>query len=101
MAAIDDWLTRRSFERRTRELITPLYRAARALTGTTADAEDLVHDAYIKAFLAFRGGEFRSAESCRAWLFRIMVNTFRDQYRRRLRQPAPELVARGNQCRSP
>jgi len=51
-----------------------------------------VHDAYIKAFLAFREGEFRSVGSCRAWLFRIMVNTFRDQYRSRLRHPALELV---------
>ena len=92
MAAFDDWLTHRSFERRTRELVTPLYRAARALTDSVADAEDLVQDAYIKAFLAFREGEFRSVESCRAWLFRIMVNTFRDQYRRRVRQPALELM---------
>jgi RNA polymerase sigma-70 factor, ECF subfamily len=92
MAAFDEWLTRRSFERRTRELVTPLYRAARALTGSVTDAEDLVHDAYIKAFLAFREGEFRSVRSCRAWLFRIMVNTFRDQYRRRLRRPELALV---------
>jgi RNA polymerase sigma-70 factor (ECF subfamily) len=92
MAAFDDWLTRRSFERRTRELVSPLYRAARALTGSVTDAEDLVQDAYIKAFLAFREGEFRSVGSCRAWLFRIMVNTFRDQYRRRLRRPELELV---------
>ena len=66
MATIDDWLTRRSFERRTRELVMPLYRAARALTGSVTDAEDLVQDAYVKAFLAFREGEFRSVESCRA-----------------------------------
>ena len=92
MALFRDFLTRRSFERRTRELVTPLYRVARALTGSAADAEDLVHDAYIKAYLAFREGEFHSLASCRAWLFRIMVNTFRDQYRQRLRRPALELV---------
>ena len=92
MAAFDEWLTRRSFERCTRELVTPLYRAARALSGSASDAEDLVQDAYIKAFLAFREDEFRDMGSCRAWLFRIMVNTFRDQYRRRLRQPALELM---------
>jgi RNA polymerase sigma-70 factor, ECF subfamily len=92
MAAFDDWLTRRSFERHTRELVRPLYRAARALTGSVSDAEDLVQDSYIKAFLAFREGEFRSVGSCRAWLFRIMVNTFRDQYRSRLRRPTLELV---------
>ena len=92
MAALRNFLTRRSFERRTRELVTPLYRAARALTGNESDAEDLVHDAYIKGFLAFREGEFTSVASCRAWLFRIMVNTFRDHYRRRARMPEVELV---------
>jgi RNA polymerase sigma-70 factor (ECF subfamily) len=92
MALLHDFLTRVSFERRTRELVTPLYRAARALTGSKSEAEDLVHDAYIKAFLAFREGEFGNAESCRAWLYRIMVNTFRDQYRRQLRRPEVELV---------
>src|SRR5215471_11398229 len=92
MSIFDDWLTRRSFELHTRELVTPLYRAARALTGSVADAEDLVQDAYVKAFLAFREGEFRGMAACRAWLFRIMVNTFRDQYRRRLRQPTLELL---------
>ncbi len=66
MSVLRNFLTRHSFERRTRELVTPLYRAARALTGSEADAEDLVHDAYIKAFLAFREGEFRNIESCRA-----------------------------------
>src|SRR5262249_37000590 len=95
MAARRNFLTRRSFERRTRELVTPLYRAARALTGNASDAEDLVQDAYIKGFLAFREGEFTSDASCRAWLFRIMVNTFRDQYRRRARMPEIELVVFG------
>jgi RNA polymerase sigma-70 factor (ECF subfamily) len=92
MAIVGDWLTRRSFVRQTRALVTPLYRGARALTGSAADAEDLVQDAYIKAFLAFREGEFRGIEACRAWLFRIMVNSFRDQCRRRLRGPTLELA---------
>jgi RNA polymerase sigma-70 factor (ECF subfamily) len=92
MAILRDFLSRHSFERGTRELVMPLYRAARALTGNGADAEDLVHDAYVKAFLAFREGEFNSMDSCRAWLFRIMINTYRDQYRRQARKPEVELV---------
>ena len=92
MTILRDFLTRHSFERCSRELVMPLYRAARALTGNMADAEDLVHDAYVKAFLAFREGEFNSVDSCRAWLFRIMINTYRDQYRRQLRRPEVELV---------
>jgi RNA polymerase sigma-70 factor (ECF subfamily) len=51
-----------------------------------------VQDAYLKAFVAFREGEFTSVESCRAWLFRIMINNFRDHHRRRLRRPEVELV---------
>ena len=92
MAVVRDFLTRRSFERRTCELVTPLYRTARALTGNGPDAEDLVQDAYLKAFLAFREDEFTSLESYRAWLFRIMINVFRDQYRRRVRRAEVELV---------
>jgi RNA polymerase sigma-70 factor, ECF subfamily len=92
MSAFRNFLTRRGFERRTRELMTPLYRAARALTGSETDAQDLLQDAYIKGFLAFREGEFTSVASCRAWLFRIMVNTFRDHYRRRARMPEMELL---------
>jgi RNA polymerase sigma-70 factor, ECF subfamily len=92
MAILRDFLSRHSFERRTRELVMPLYRAARALTRNGADAEDLVHDAYVKAFLAFREGEFNGVDSCRAWLFRIMINTYRDQYRRQSRRPEVELV---------
>jgi RNA polymerase sigma-70 factor (ECF subfamily) len=92
MAILRDFLSRRSFERRTRELVTPLYRTALALAGNEPDAEDLVQDAYLKAFVAFREGEFTSVESCQAWLFRIMINAFRDQYRRRMRRPEVELV---------
>jgi RNA polymerase sigma-70 factor (ECF subfamily) len=93
VTALRDFLTRHAFERRTRELVTPLYRTAMALTGNDADAQDLVQDAYVKAFLAFRDGDFASVEACRAWLFRIMINAFRDQHRRRLRRPEVELVA--------
>ena len=42
--------------------------------------------------VASRDGEFNGVDSCRAWLFRIMINTYRDQYRRQLRRPEVELV---------
>jgi len=93
MDRIGDFLTRRGFERRTRELVAPLRRTALALTGNMADADDLVQDAYVKAFLAFREGEFSSGAACRAWLYRITVNAFRDMQRRRLRRAEVELVA--------
>jgi RNA polymerase sigma-70 factor (ECF subfamily) len=62
-----------------------LYRIARRLTREQADAEDLVHDTYMKAFQAFEKADLRSADACRAWLCRIMVNTYRDTYRRQQR----------------
>lgn len=51
------------------------------------DAEDLVHEMYLKAYQAFEKATVESADACRAWLFRIMVNTYRDQYRRQQRSP--------------
>lgn len=92
---IGNFLTRLNFERKTRELIAPLFRTALTLTGNHADAEDLVQDSYVKAFLAFREGEFGNVETCRAWLYRIMVNTFRDMRRRQLRRAEVELIAEG------
>lgn len=82
----DRWL-REKFERRTRPLLAVLYRAARRLTVQPADAEDLVHDTYVKAFSSFSGVDLRDEASCRAWLLRIMANTYRDRYRRRMRSP--------------
>ncbi len=82
----DSWITRR-FERQTQPFLTALYRAALRLTGHAADAEDLVHDTYIKAFKACRTADLRDEAGCRAWLFRIMTNTYRDHYRRLARSP--------------
>jgi RNA polymerase sigma-70 factor (ECF subfamily) len=82
----DRWL-REKFERQTRPLLTALYRAARRLTTQPADAEDLVHDTYVKAFQAFPTVDLRDDAACRAWLLRIMTNTYRDWYRRRVRSP--------------
>ena len=70
-----------------RQCLPQLYRIARRLTSQQADAEDLVHDTYLKAFQAADRVRLDSAEDCRAWLTRILVNTFRDQYRQRLRSP--------------
>jgi len=84
------------FAQRTRQFLPQLYRVARRLTAQSADAEDLVHDTYVKAFYAFDGKALASAEDCRAWLTRILINTYRDQYRRRLRSPVITLSAPEN-----
>jgi RNA polymerase sigma-70 factor, ECF subfamily len=82
----DRWL-REKFERQTRPLLAALHRAARRLSAQPADAEDLVHDTYVKAFQAFPTVELRDDAACRAWLLRIMTNTYRDRYRREARSP--------------
>lgn len=77
--------TRKRFDWQTKKVLSKLYRVARRLTEQQADAEDLVHDTFIKAFQAYPSANLRSAKDFRAWLFKIMVNTYRDLYRRRLR----------------
>jgi RNA polymerase sigma-70 factor (ECF subfamily) len=76
-----------AFAGQARQCLPQLYRIARRLTSQQADAEDLVHDTYLKAFQAADRVRLDSADDCRAWLTRILVNTFRDQYRQRLRSP--------------
>lgn len=79
--------TRERFERQTQHVLPDLYRTARRLTRDPADAEDLVQDTYVKAFQAFDHADLQSEDACRAWLFRILVNAYRDHYRRRQRSP--------------
>jgi RNA polymerase sigma-70 factor (ECF subfamily) len=83
--------TRERFARQTEHFLPALYRAARRLTQEPADAEDLVHATYLRAYQAFEQATVESADACRAWLFRIMVNTYRDQYRRQQRAPEVQL----------
>jgi RNA polymerase sigma-70 factor, ECF subfamily len=80
------------FGQRMEGLLAGLYRAARALTDQQADAEDLVHDTYIRAHEAHENARFATDEAFRAWVYRIMVNLFRDRYRRRARSPEQSVV---------
>jgi RNA polymerase sigma-70 factor (ECF subfamily) len=61
--------------------LAPLRRYARALTRDESQAEDLVHDALVRAYE--RRSTFRSGASLRNWLLSILHNTFVDGYRRR------------------
>ena len=62
-----------------------LYRTALRMTRSEADAEDLVQETYIRAF-RFRD-QFTLGTNMKAWLFRILTNTFINTYRRRAAQP--------------
>jgi len=62
-----------------------LYRCALGLTRSRADAEDLVQETLTKAWAAFGG--FQAGTNIRAWLNRIMTNTYINSYRKRRREP--------------
>ena len=67
--------------------LTSLYRFARGVTGCAQDAEDLVHDSCVKALGAAKTVRFESEKQFNIWLRRILINTYRDHYRRSLRSP--------------
>jgi RNA polymerase sigma-70 factor, ECF subfamily len=62
-----------------------LYSAALRYTRNPADAEDLVQEAFAKAYAAFH--QFRPGTNLRAWLYRILTNTYINAYRKEQRQP--------------
>ncbi len=65
--------------------IDQLYGAALRMTRNPADAEDLVQETFLKAFSAFH--TFRAGTNLKAWLYRILTNTYINGYRKRQRQP--------------
>lgn len=62
-----------------------LYPAALRMTRNPADAEDLVQETFTKAYAAF--DRFEQGTNLRAWLFRILTNTFLSSYRKQRRAP--------------
>ena len=62
-----------------------LHRTALRMTKNTADADDLVQEAYVKAYRFWN--KFEAGTNCRAWLFRIMTNIFINEYRSKSRSP--------------
>ena len=66
-------------------LMGSLYSGALRMTRNPADAEDLVQETYLKAYRAF--GSFQEGTNLKAWLFRILTNTFINTYRAKKRRP--------------
>ena len=73
------------FEREALSYLDALYRTGLRMTRSEADAEDLVQDTYIRAF-RFRD-QFKPGTNLKAWLFRILTNTFINSYRRKTAHP--------------
>lgn len=73
------------FERDVMPFLDSLYGAALRMTRNPADAEDLVQETTLKAFSAF--DSFTEGTNLRAWLFRILTNSYINQYRKKQRQP--------------
>ncbi len=67
-----------------------LYPAALRMTRNSADAEDLVQETFTKAFANFH--QFRAGTNLRAWLYRILTNTFINGYRKKQREPRQEIT---------
>jgi RNA polymerase sigma-70 factor (ECF subfamily) len=72
-----------AFEREALANLDSLYRTARRLSSSQADAEDLVQETYLKAFRA--ADRFKAGTNLRAWLFTILHNTARNRFRDRAR----------------
>ncbi|HEX5532110.1 MAG TPA: sigma-70 family RNA polymerase sigma factor [Actinomycetales bacterium] len=73
------------FEADALQYLDQLYSAAMRMTRNPADAEDLVQEAYTKAFASFH--QYRPGTNLKAWLYRILTNTYINSYRKKQRQP--------------
>jgi RNA polymerase sigma-70 factor (ECF subfamily) len=73
------------FERDALPFLDQLYGGALRMTRNPADAEDLVQETFARAFASFH--QFTEGTNLRAWLYRILTNTFINSYRRRQREP--------------
>ena len=85
VAAEDEQQRRARFERDALEFVDQLYSAAMRMTRNPQDAEDLVQEAYTKAYSSFH--QYRPGTNLKAWLYRILTNTYINLYRKRQRQP--------------
>ncbi len=66
-----------------------LVRLAARMLGSVVDAEDVVQEAYVKAYRALQTGEFDGRANVSTWLFRIATNQAIDAMRSRARRPRP------------
>lgn len=75
----------RLFEEQALPLLDQLYGGAMRLTRNPQDAEDLIQETYLKAYSSF--DSFKQGTNLKAWLYRIMTNTYINSYRKAKRRP--------------
>ncbi|MFN8157629.1 MAG: sigma-70 family RNA polymerase sigma factor [Candidatus Nanopelagicales bacterium] len=73
------------FERDALPYLDQLYAAALRMTRNPADAEDLLQETFVRAFAAFH--QYQDGTNLKAWLYRILTNTFINGYRKKQREP--------------
>ncbi len=78
------------FERDALPFLDQLYSAAMRMTRNPSDAEDLVQETFAKAYANFH--QFRPGTNLKAWLYRILTNTFINTYRKKQRQPQQSMA---------
>ncbi len=81
----DDPKLRERFERDVLPMLPSLYGAAMRLTRNPSDAEDLLQETYLRAYRGFAG--FQEGTNLKAWLYRILTNSFINTYRKKQREP--------------
>ena len=78
------------FERDAMPFIDQLYSAAMRMTRNPQDAEDLVQETFAKAYASFH--QFKEGTNLKAWLYRILTNTFINSYRKKQREPQQSMA---------
>jgi RNA polymerase sigma-70 factor (ECF subfamily) len=85
VASEGDAERRARFEREAMPLLDQLYSAALRTTRNPSDAEDLVQETFAKAYAAFH--QYKPGTNLKAWMYRILTNTYINSYRKKQRQP--------------
>ena len=76
---------RQVFEKIALPYMDAVYNTALRLTRNMLDAEDLVQDVYLRAFRFF--DKFQEGTNFKAWIFKILTNTYINRYRQKVREP--------------
>ena len=75
----------KDFEQDAMQFASQLYSAALRMPRNPADAEDLVQETFLKAYRAYH--TFTAGTNLKAWLYRILTNTYINRYRKKMRRP--------------